>query len=198
MSDPIAPMQMDAPTLAGRFVRLEPIEERHREDLRAAAQDDAIWPYMPLNGAADFDPMFDDALAARAEGAMLPFIVVRRADETVVGGTRYLNIAPRDRRLEIGWTWYAPADQGGPVNPECKLLLLGHAFETLGAYRVELRCDGRNGRSRAAIAKLGAVEEGVLRRHMQVQDGFWRDTVVFAVLDAEWRAVKAGLEARLT
>jgi len=198
MSDPIAPMQMDAPTLEGRFVRLEPVEERHREALRAAAQNDAIWPYMPFNGGAEFDRMFADALAVRADGGMLPFVVVRRADETVVGGTRYLNIAPRDRRLEIGWTWYAPQVQGGPVNPECKLLLLAHAFESLGAYRVELRCDGRNKRSRAAIAKLGAVEEGVLRRHMQVQDGFWRDTVVFAILDAEWPAVKAGLQARLT
>ena len=191
------PFEMTAPTLVGRFVRLEPIEERHRDGIRAAAADPAIWPYMPMDGSTERDRMVDEALAARAAGSMLPFVVIRRADETIVGGSRYLNIAPEDRRLEIGWTWYAAEVQGGPVNPECKLLLLGHAFETLGAIRVELRCDARNDRSRAAILKLGAVQEGILRRHRLVQHGFMRDTVVFAILDNEWPAVKAGLEARL-
>ena len=99
------PLVMTEPVLTGRFVRLEPIEERHRDGMRMAAADPAIWPHMPLDGSAGADRMVDEALAARADGGMLPFVVIRLADETVVGGSRYLNIAPEDRRLEIGWTW---------------------------------------------------------------------------------------------
>ena len=131
-------------------------------------------------------------------GESLVFAVRLRGDGKLVGSTRYMNIAAGDRRLEIGTTWYNSAVWGGKVNPECKLLLMTHAFEQLGCYRVEYRCDARNSRSRAAILKLGATEEGILRRHKRTDDDFWRDTIQFSILDSEWPKVKAGLEARLT
>ena len=186
-------------TLTGRFVRLEPIAERHRKGLRAAAADPAIWPGMAVDAstADGFATMMDQALAARADGSQLPFVVRRLADGRVVGSSRYLNIAPPHRRIEIGWTWYDSAVWGRAVNPDCKLLLLAHAFETLGAVRIELKCDARNTRSQRAILRMGAVREGVLRRHQATQHGFIRDTVMFSLLDDEWPSVRAGLETRL-
>ncbi len=194
---PLAPVQ--PVVLTGRFVRLEPLEERHRAGLWAIAGLPEIWPFMPADGSnpGGFERLFDAALAERNAGRQLPFVVRLLADDRLAGSTRYLNLSPADGRLEIGWTWYGRPWWGGPVNPEAKLLLLDHAFAALGASRVELRCDARNTRSRAAIAKLGAVEEGVLRRHQRVQHGFLRDTVVFAILDTEWPAVRAGLAARV-
>ena len=186
-------------TLSGHFVRLEPLAEAHGQGLRAAATDPRIWTWLAVDGASPegFAAWLDEALADGAAGRALPFAVRRLADSRLVGSTRYLNIEPRHGRLEIGHTWYVPDAWGGPVNPECKLLLLGHAFDVLGAVRVELRTDARNQRSRDAIRRLGGVEEGVLRRHMAVRDGFIRDTVQFSVLDSEWPAVRAGLEDRL-
>lgn len=182
--------------LEGSFVALEPLEERHREELRGVAGDGtAYWPYLPLKGT--FDAAMDMNLAAQAKAERLPYVVRLRSDGRAVGSTSYLNIAPRDRRLEIGSTWYHPSVWAGAVNPECKRLLFAQAFEEWGANRVELRCDGRNARSRAAIARLGAVEEAVLRRHMYAPDGHLRDTVVFAVLREEWPAVREGLDRRL-
>lgn len=194
---PLAPIQ--PATLTGRFVRLEPIEERHRDGLRAAADDPRIWPYMPMNGApgADFDRMVTEAIAAKQSGTTLPFVVRRLSDDAVVGSSRYLNIAVEDGNLEIGWTWYAPTAWAGAVNPESKRLMLEHAFGTLGAVRVGLRCDGRNKRSHDAILRLGAVKEGVLRRHKLVHDGFIRDTVQFSILAEEWPAVRDRLDRRL-
>lgn len=180
-------------------VALEPLEERHRAELRAAAADPRVWRFAPVTGealAADamLDLWLDRALAAAADQV---FVVRRVADGRVVGSTRYLNVAPEHRRLEIGSTWYEPAAQGTAVNPATKLLLLTQAFEGLDCLRVELKCDARNTRSRAAITRLGALEEGTLRRHMALADGFVRDTVYFSVLAAEWPTVKAGLLARL-
>lgn len=186
-------------TLSGPFVRLEPLAEAHGQDLRAAAADPRIWTWLARDGATPegFAAWMDEALAESAAGHALPFVVRRQSDDRLIGSTRYLNIEPRHGRLEIGHTWYVPEAWGGPVNPACKRLLLAHAFEELGAVRVELRCDARNDRSRAAIRRLGAVEEGVLRRHMAVRDGFIRDTVQFSVLDGEWPAVRAALDDRL-
>lgn len=182
--------------LEGSFVALEPLEERHREELRGVAGDGTpYWPYLPLKGT--FDATMDMSLAAKAKGERLVYAVRLRADGRVVGATSYLNIVPRDRRLEIGSTWYHPSVWAGAVNPECKRLLFAQAFEDWGANRVELRCDGRNMRSRAAIARVGAVEEAVLRRHMYAPDGYLRDTVVFAVLREEWPVVREGLDRRL-
>lgn len=192
-------------TLDGRFVRLEPIEERHRAGLRAVADDTAVWQYSPVDDAGGpfdrwLDVWFDRSLAVHSNSAPrreVVFVVRRKKDDRIVGSTRYLNIEPAHHRLEIGSTWYAADARGTHVNPECKLLLMTHAFDALGAYRVELKCDARNVTSRAAIAKLGAKEEGTLRRHMALGDGFVRDTVYFSVLDREWQGVRDGLVRRV-
>ncbi|MEQ1889455.1 MAG: GNAT family protein [Alphaproteobacteria bacterium] len=190
-------MQLGAQNLAGRFVRLEPLAEGHREGLRVAANDPAIWTYLSIRGdGADFDAWFDGARQMQESGAHLVFCVRRLSDNVLVGSTRYLEIVPAHKRAEIGWTWYAKDAQAGAVNPECKLLLLGHAFEA-GANRVELKTDARNARSRAAIAKLGAKEEGLFRAHMVMSDGHIRDTVYFSVIRSEWPGMRARLEARL-
>jgi len=120
-----------------------------------------------------------------------------RSKGRYVGMTRYLNIEEAHKKLEIGSTWYAPSTWGGPVNPECKLLLMRHAFEALKFNRVEYKTDVRNARSRAAILKLGATQEGIFRKHMIMADGHVRDSVYFSIVDTDWPAVKAGLERRL-
>ena len=127
----------------------------------------------------------------------MAFVVWHKAERRYVGMTRYLNVEPPHRKLEIGSTWYEPSVWGGPVNPECKLLLMRHAFETLKFHRVEYKTDARNARSRAAILKLGATQEGIFRKHMIMADGHVRDSVYFSVIDEEWSEVKAGLERRL-
>ncbi len=187
-------------TLTGAHVTLEPLEERHLEALRAVARDPRIWAGGFSNPPTDdetFAGYAEAAFAGRDAGDMCPFAVRRRSDDAVIGSTRYLNIAPRDRRLEIGSTWYAVSAWGTAVNPECKLLLLRHAFEALRAERVEFRTDRLNERSQGAILKLGAAREGVLRRHMRVQGARLRDTVVFAIIRPDWPRVRARLEARL-
>ncbi|HRJ48186.1 MAG TPA: GNAT family protein, partial [Opitutaceae bacterium] len=125
------------------------------------------------------------------------FAVIRRADGRAVGSTSYLDIAPEHRRIEIGWTWLGAEARRTAINTECKYLLLRHAFETLGCGRVQLKTDARNLRSQAAIERIGAKREGVLRRHLVMPDGFVRDTVMFSILAEEWPAVKARLEANL-
>lgn len=183
--------------LEGRWIALEPLAPAHAEGLRKAAAEPEIWPYMFYDAAHVFGTWFEAAEKAVAAGREAHFVVRWRADGRLVGSSRYLNLAPEHKRLEIGHTWYAPEFWGGPVNPECKLLMMGHAFEDLGVNRVEFRCDARNSRSRAALHKLGAIEEGTLRRHMVVRDGYVRDTVQFAVIDRDWPGVKARLESRL-
>jgi N-acetyltransferase len=191
-------MQLIPQILTGRFVRLEPLAEAHREGLRVAASNPEIWAYMPLDGSgAGFDGWFNAALQANASGAHIAFVVSRMADAMLVGSTRYLEIVPAHNRVEIGWTWYEKPAQAGMVNPECKLLLLGHAF-ACGANRVELKTDARNARSRAAIARLGAKQEGIFRSHMVVRNGYVRDTVYFSILRSEWPEVRSRLEARLS
>jgi N-acetyltransferase len=184
--------------LTGRFVQLEPLSQAHYAGLRAVANDPAIWHYMPISGAGDgFERWYKDAEKEMAGGGRLAFAVRRLADSALVGSTSYLNIVPEHARAEIGWTWYQAAAQGGAVNPEAKLLLFANAFDAAGYGRVELKTDSTNARSCAAIVKLGAREEGTLRRHMWMHRGYWRDTVYYSVLREEWPAVKAGLEARL-
>jgi RimJ/RimL family protein N-acetyltransferase len=139
----------------------------------------------------------ETALAERARGASLPFAQVERAGGRVVGSTRLGSLEPRHRRAEIGWTWIAAPWQRTAINTEAKLLLLGHAFEALGCLRVELKTDARNARSRAAILRLGATEEGTLRRHMITEGGHVRDSVYFSILAEEWPRVRDALGARL-
>ncbi|HSQ56291.1 MAG TPA: GNAT family N-acetyltransferase, partial [Gemmata sp.] len=147
--------------LTGRFVRLEPLAEEHREGLRLAADDDRVWEHMLVLGrGAEFDRVFDDAIAQRDAGKRVPFAVRLMATRELVGATGYIDPTPAHKRIEIGWTWYRPDQWATAVNPECKFLLLSHAFDTLGFNRVSFVTDLRNTRSQAAIAKLGAVREG--------------------------------------
>lgn len=183
--------------LAGRFVRLEPIEERHRDDLLAAAAEDPItFRYMgtDLSIGAEVWPAY---LADAQRPDYVAWATVDAATGRAIGSSRFGDIAPEHGRVEIGWTWIAPSHQRSATNTEAKLLQLGYAFDELGATRVALKTDGRNLRSQAAIERLGAQREGTLRRHMRMPDGFIRDTVYFSILAEEWPAVKAGLEERL-
>ena len=188
---------LDRVTLDGRFVRLEPLEERHRAAVRPAAQHPEIFAVTTSALGPLYDPYIDNALK-RSDGVRdIAFAVLLKAENRYVGMTRYLNIEEAHRKLEIGSTWYEPSVWAGAVNPECKLLLMRHAFEALGFNRVEYKTDLRNARSRAAILKLGAKQEGILRKHMIMADGHVRDSVYFSVIDEEWSEVKAGLERRL-
>ena len=183
--------------LSGRFVRLEPIEERHRDDLlEAAAEDSATFRYMGTDlsvGPESWPVYLEDAL--RPE--FVTWATVDAATGRAVGSSRFGDIAPEHGRAEIGWTWIAPSHQRTAANTEAKLLQLSYAFDELGATRVALKTDGRNERSQAAIERLGAVREGVLRRHLRMPDGVIRDTVYFSILAEEWPMVKARLEERL-
>ncbi|HEY7452698.1 MAG TPA: GNAT family protein [Candidatus Limnocylindria bacterium] len=182
-------------TLEGRVVRLEPLEERHRDDLLAAGADPEIWRYMGtvLTGPEDWDAYLAHALGPE----FVAWATVDKASGRAIGSTRFGDIDVESDRVEIGWTWITPDFQRTAVNTEAKLLQLSYAFETLGAGRVALKTDGRNERSQAAIARLGAVREGTLRRHMRLPDGHVRDTVYFSILSDEWPAVKARLIERL-
>ena len=189
---------MDVAVLTGRWVQLEPLGDQHRDALRAAADDARIWIHtLVVARGPEFDRWFDNALAQRATGRQFPFAVRRRADQAIVGSTSYLDPELWHRRVEIGSTWYTPDVWGTRVNPECKLLLLAHAFDALGMNRVSLCTDARNARSQAAIEKLGAVKEGVLRSHMVTQGGRIRDSVLYSIVIEEWPEVKARLAARL-
>ena len=181
--------------LENRHVALEPLEERHREGLRAAGASDAIWTLQPFNIHEGFDAYFDGMLALREDGSWLPFAVIG-ADGVIVGQSCYLEYRAIDRSVEIGGTWYSPAAQGTLTNPAAKHLLLSHAFSN-GMVRVQLKTDVRNARSRAAITKLGAVEEGVHRKHRLRPDGTWRDSVYFSIIDDEWPTVSAHLRDRI-
>lgn len=190
-------MPLQKVALDGTFVRLEPLEERHREFVRPAAQHPEIFTVTTSALGPLYDPYIHSALK-RSDGVHeLAFVVWHKQQDRAVGMTRYLNIEEAHKRLEIGSTWYEPSVWAGVVNPECKLLLMRHAFETLCFHRVEYKTDARNVRSRAAILKLGATQEGIFRKHMIMPDGHVRDSVYFSIIDTEWPTVKAGLEKRL-
>jgi RimJ/RimL family protein N-acetyltransferase len=196
----IRPIDVRPVVLEGQYVRLEPMAPEHLEGLWLAAQDDDIWLYMPRGRPQSRDDVAQwlaEAMAGREAGRELGFSIFERATGDIVGSTRYLNISPRDRRLEIGWTWLHPRVRRTAVNTECKYLLLSHAFETLGCARVELKADARNERSRAAMLRIGAVFEGVHRKHMLTQGGHQRDTAWYSFIDEEWPAAKVRLESML-
>jgi RimJ/RimL family protein N-acetyltransferase len=179
-------------------VQLELLGDQHREALRAAADDELIWIHTLVDArGAEFDRWFEDTLSHRAAGRQLPFAVRRLTDQAVVGSTSYLDPVLQHRRVEIGSTWYTPEVWRTQVNPECKLLLLAHAFDVLGVNRVSLCTDVRNSRSQAAIEKLGAVKEGIMRSHMITQGGRIRDSVLYSIVSDDWPQVKARLIARL-
>jgi RimJ/RimL family protein N-acetyltransferase len=186
--------------LSGRHVRLEPLESRHLPALLAAAQDPGIFQWFltpPLGDEAEMTKWVEDGLRAQAAGTEVAWATVRLADGRVVGSTRFLDIRRANRGLEIGHTWLAPEAQRTPLNTEAKFLQLRYAFETLGAWRVQLKTDERNQRSRDAIARIGANFEGILRRYQARHDGFVRNTAMFSITADDWPAVKAGLEAKL-
>jgi RimJ/RimL family protein N-acetyltransferase len=193
------PVEKLAVPLAGELVALEPLREAHAEDLWQAAQAPEIWEWLArLGGDRDlFDRWIEISLAASAEGREAVFAARRQADARIVGSTRFMAVRPADRVVEIGWTWFNPTVWRSGVNVEAKLLLLGHAFETLGCVRVELKTDARNERSRAAMAALPAQFEGILRKHMIVPTVGQRDSAYYSVVDDEWPAVRANLERRL-
>jgi N-acetyltransferase len=187
-------------TLLGQTIRLEPLGLAHVPALAEAGRDQAIWRYMPyaFDGTESFMRRWvEDQLERQSRGTDLPFAVVLQASGPAIGATRYLDIRPHDRAVEIGGTWFAPAHQRTAANTEAKYLLFRHAFETLGCLRVQLKTDLRNERSQRAIERLGAVREGVLRDHMLMPDGYRRSSVYYSVLEAEWPAVKARLEGML-
>jgi len=187
-------------TLTGRAARLEPLSEAHVPDLTVAGQDQSIWRFMPY-GLIDSEErmrwLVRELLSRQARGTDLPFAVIHVESGKAVGMTRYMDIQPAHRGLEIGGTWYSPAYQRTAVNTECKYLLLKHAFEVLGCIRVQLKTDLRNEGSQRAIERLGAVREGVLRDHMIMPDGHIRSSVYYSLLAAEWPAVRARLEEKL-
>lgn len=191
-------MELAATVLENRFVRLEPFAEALREEVRVALDcDPEAWEIMV--GAAwgpHFDSWWASAMAAMAARSRIPWAVRDRTDGRVVGTTSLYEIRPDYRRCEIGSTFYRPEVRGGPVNPACKRLLLGHAFDA-GAVRVEIITDAINPASQAAIRKLGARDEGVLRKHKITWTGRIRDTAQFAILDEDWPEVRARLDARL-
>ncbi len=197
---PITPLNVTPLTLTGRVVRLEPLSLAQVPDLTVAGQDEGIWRYMPYDNMqteAQMRAWVADLLHRQTLGGDLPFAVYHLADQKYVGATRYMDIQPPHRGLEIGGTWYGADYQRTAVNTECKYLLLRHAFEMLGCIRVQLKTDLRNERSQAAIARIGAVREGVLRENMIMPNGYHRSSVYFSMLAAEWPAAKAKLEARL-
>jgi N-acetyltransferase len=187
-------------TLEGAYVRLEPLALRHLDALCAVGLDEELWRWttIQVRSRDEMRAYIEAALHSQRQGSALPFATIDRASGRVVGSTRYGNIEPRDRRLEIGWTWIARSWQRTALNTEAKYLMLRHAFETLGCIRVELKTDALNQRSRQAILRIGAKEEGLLRKHMITAGGRVRDTVYFSVIDTEWPEVKAALLARLS
>jgi RimJ/RimL family protein N-acetyltransferase len=188
------------PTLSGTLVDLEPLSQAHAADLASAVAVGELWKTWYATHIAPPEGMsadIDARLAAHAAGLSVPWAIVDRRSERAVGITTFLNLEPANRRLEIGSTWLGREAQRTGINVEAKLLLLTHAFETLGCLAVEFRTHWHNQQSRAAIARLGAKQDGVLRNHKVWPDGTIRDTVVFSVIDGEWPTVKQSLTQRL-
>jgi RimJ/RimL family protein N-acetyltransferase len=188
-------MKVVAVTLCGRRVRLEPLSIDHVKSLCRVGLEPDLWRWIPtpVTTPEEMHAYVATALEEQRRGVSLPFAIVEQGSNLVIGSTRYANIEPSDRRLEIGWTWLVSAHQRTGANTEAKLLLLTHAFESLGAIRVEFKTDALNVVSRQAILRLGAVEEGTLRKHRITASARVRDTVYFSIIDTEWPVVKARL-----
>jgi len=192
-------MMVSPVTLEGRHVRLEPLARAHLAGLSEVALDEELWRWIPtpVRTREEMAAYIETALNEQEQGTSLPFAIVEKATGRAIGSTRFGNIDRTHHRVEIGWTWVAREWQRTAMNTEAKYLLLKHAFETLGCMRVELKTDSLNERSRAAILRIGAREEGIFRNHMITASGRIRHTVYFSIIDSEWPAVKARLEAKL-
>ena len=186
-------------TLIGRRVRLEPLTLDHLDDLAVAGADPAIWALTIARPAdrAGVEAWFRAALTAQAAGLDVPFATIDLASGRAIGSTRFMSIVPDHRRLEIGWTWVMPALQRSGANREAKLLQMTHAFEVLGANRVEFKTDARNEKSRAALLGIGSTFEGIFRNHMIMPTGPLRASAWYSVTVEEWPQVRARLEALL-
>ncbi len=188
-------------TLEGAHIRLEPLAQKHADDLFRASQYAEIWELMLAPQPKTLQEMSDlieQCKQSVAAGEKVWFSIVRCADNRAVGMTSYMDIHRRDRGMEIGGTWLTPPVWRTPINTECKYLLLRHAFEVLGCIRVQLKTDERNVRSQRAIERLGAVKEGVLRKYQIAHTGYQRNTVMYSIIDSEWPAVKMKLEGFLS
>lgn len=196
---PLASRMNLSPTLEGQRVRLRPITEADAPALLAAASDGELWrmSLTVVPGPETVEAYLATALAGRAAGSVIPFITELRADGRPVGSTRFWKVDARNRKLEIGHTWIGQSWQRSFVNTEAKYLMLRHAFEEIDCVRVQFTTDVLNERSRAAILRLGAQQEGIVRHERIMPDGRKRNSVRFSIIDEEWPTVKAGLEARL-
>ncbi len=200
MKDQELNLVVEPVTLVGRVIRLEPLSREHVPDLALAGQDKAIWEFMlygEMRGVVAMAAWVDMLLEYQRRGTDLPFAVLHQETGRAIGATRYMDIRPQHRGLEIGGTWYTPQFQRTPVNTEAKYLLLEHAFERLGCIRVQFKTDSRNLRSQRAIERIGAQKEGVLRKHLITPAGVERDSVYYSILNDEWPAVKQRLIALL-
>jgi len=194
-----ADMVVSPVTLEGAHVRLEPLAKSHLAGLAQVGLDEELWRWIPMavRTVEEMAAYIETALQEQERGVSLPFALIEKATDRAIGSTRYGNIDRTHHRVEIGWTWVARDWQRTAVNTEAKYLLLEHAFETLGCIRVELKTDSLNEKSRAAILRIGAKEEGLFRNHMITASGRIRHTVYFSLVDSEWPAVKARLESML-
>lgn len=196
---PMSEMVIAPVILEGQHVRLEPLAPRHAAGLAEVGLDEELWKWIPtpVRTAEEMSGYVQAALKEQTNGSALPFALVERSSGHIIGSTRYGNIDREHHRMEIGWTWVARQWQRTAINTEAKYLLLRHAFETPKCIRVELKTDSLNERSRAAILRIGAREEGTFRNHMITSSGRIRHTVYFSILDSEWPEVKASLEEKL-
>lgn len=192
-------MEITPVKLVGERVILLPMEIHHVQDLFNAGNSADIWAYMPMKveSIEDMKRLVEKSLQAKEQGTEFPFVIFDKNLGEIVGSTRFLDISVHNKNLEIGWTWLSPVVWRTQVNTECKYLLLKHCFETLRAIRVQIKTDGRNIRSQKAIERIGAVKEGVLRKHRILSDGFVRDSVYYSILDGEWAKVRDKLENML-
>ena len=192
-------MKIEEVVLDGQFIRLEPLKLQHLDGLWEVGQDKDIWRWAPaqIENYADMKKYVETALNEQKQGISLPFTTVEKASKRIVGSTRFGNIDVNNRRVEIGWTWIGKDWQRTFVNTEAKFLMLRHAFEVWKCIRVEFKTDSLNEKSRNAILRIGAKEEGIFRQHMIADSGRLRDSVYYSILDREWQKVKSNLEAKL-
>ena len=192
-------MSVTPVTLEGQHVRLEPLAKEHLAGLAEVGLDEELWRWIPtqVRTTEEMAAYIETALDEQRRGVSLPFAILERATGRSIGSTRYGNIDRTHHRVEIGWTWVAREWQRTAMNTEAKYLLLRHAFETLGCIRVELKTDSLNERSRAAILRIGAQEEGIFRNHMITSSGRIRHSAYYSIIDSEWPGVKARLESKL-
>ena len=192
-------VKLEPVTLTGEVIRLEPLRPEHVAPLLFVGLDPELWRWTAtrIETRADLERYVNDAIAEQNAGTALPFATVELATGRVIGSTRFGNLVPEYKRGEIGWTWVTPELQRSAVNTEAKLLMLSQAFDTWGFRRVEFKTSTRNEKSRNALVRIGAIQEGIFRQHMTHADGSLRDTVYYSIVREEWPAIKAKLRARL-